>query len=141
MNRRVIVKFGGAILNDGVPVSMPLLGENNFLPDFEAFADLKAKMMFLNYPNNPTGAVSDKRFLKEAADFALDKNMIICYDNAYSEIRYDGYKASSILEVDGGMDVAIEFHSFSKTFNMTGDRIAFAVENSKLIESLVKIKS
>ena len=132
---------GGAILNDGIPVSMPLLEENNFIPDFEAFAGSKAKMMFLNYPNNPTGAVSDKRFLNEAVDFALENNIILCYDNAYSEITYDGYKAPSILEVDGGMDIAIESHSFSKTFNMTGDRIAFAVGNSKLIDGLVKVKS
>jgi LL-diaminopimelate aminotransferase len=132
---------GGAILNDGIPVSMPLLEENSFLPDFEAIANLKAKMMFLNYPNNPTGAVLDKRFLNEAVDFALENNIILCYDNAYSEITYDGYKAPSILEVGGGMDIAIEFHSFSKTFNMTGDRIAFAVGNSKLIDGLIKVKS
>jgi LL-diaminopimelate aminotransferase len=132
---------GGAILNDGIPVSMPLLEENNFLPDFGAFANLKAKMMFLNYPNNPTGAVSDKRFLKEAVDFALENNIILCYDNAYSEITYDGYRAPSIMEIDGGMGIAIEFHSFSKTFNMTGDRIAFAVGSSKLIDGLVRVKS
>jgi LL-diaminopimelate aminotransferase len=132
---------GGAILNDGIPVSMPLLEENNFLPDFEAFANLKAKMMFLNYPNNPTGAVSEKRFLNEAVDFALENNIILCYDNAYSEITYDGYRAPSIMEIDGGMDIAIEFHSFSKTFNMTGDRIAFAVGSSKLIDGLVRVKS
>ena len=132
---------GGAILNDGIPVSMPLLEDNNFLPDFAAIASLKAKMMFLNYPSNPTGAVSSKRFLQEAVDFALENNIILCYDNAYSEITYDGYKAPSILEADGGMDIAIEFHSFSKTFNMTGYRIAFAVGNSKLVDGLVKVKS
>jgi LL-diaminopimelate aminotransferase len=98
-------------------------------------------MMFLNYPNTPTGAVSDRRFLEEAVDFASENNIILCYDNAYSEITYGGYKAPSILEIDGGMDVAIEFHSCSKTFCMTGDRIAFAVGNSKLIEGLIKVKS
>jgi LL-diaminopimelate aminotransferase len=119
-----------------------LLKENNFLPDLEA-TDVasKAKMMFLNYPNNPTGAVLDRGFLEEVVSFASEKNIIVCYDNAYSEITYGGYKAPSILEVDGGMDVAIEFHSFSKTFNMTGDRIAFAVGNSKLINGLIQVKS
>ena len=131
----------GAILNDGIPVSMPLLEENNFLPDFEAFANLNAKMMFLNYPNNPTGAVSNKRFLKEAVDFASDNNIILCYDNAYSEITYDDYKSPSIMEIDGAMSIAIEFHSFSKTFNMTGDRIAFAVGSNKLIDGLIRVKS
>jgi LL-diaminopimelate aminotransferase len=133
---------GGVLLCGGVPVSMPLFKENNFLPDLEA-TDVasKAKMMFLNYPNNPTGAVSDRGFLEEAVSFASEKNIIVCYDNAYSEITYGGYKAPSILEVDGGMDVAIEFHSFSKTFNMTGDRIAFAVGNSKLINGLIQVKS
>lgn len=131
----------GAILNDGIPVSMPLSEKNNFLPDLEAFANLKAKMMFLNYPNNPTGAIANKHFLQEAVEFALENNIILCYDNAYSEITYNGYKAPSIMEVDGAMDIAIEFHSFSKTFNMTGDRIAFAVGNSKLIDGLVKVKS
>jgi len=117
---------------------MPLLEESHFLPDIEALTEKTAKMMFLNYPNNPTGAVSNKQFLKEVVDFAL---VILCYDNAYSEITYGGYRAPSILEIEGGMDVAIEFHSCSKTFNMTGDRIAFAVGNSKLVEGLLKVKS
>lgn len=133
---------GGVLLCGGIPVSVPLLKENNFLPNLDSIdASSSAEMIFLNYPNNPTGAVSDRRFLKEAVDFASDNNMIICYDNAYSEITYGGYKAPSILEVDGGIDVAIEFHSCSKTFNMTGDRIAFAVGNTKLVEGLVKVKS
>jgi LL-diaminopimelate aminotransferase len=101
----------------------------------------KVKMMFLNYPNNPTSATVDKRFLKEAVEFARENNIILCYDNAYSEVTFDGYKAPSILEIDGAMDVAIEFHSLSKTFNMTGDRIAFAVGNKQLISGLTKVKS
>jgi LL-diaminopimelate aminotransferase len=133
---------GGVLLCGGVPVSVPLLKDNNFLPDLDAIdINSNAKMMFLNYPNTPTGAVSDRRFLEEAIDFASENNIILCYDNAYSEITYGGYKAQSILEVDGGMNVAIEFHSCSKTFNMTGDRIAFAVGNNKLIEGLIKVKS
>jgi LL-diaminopimelate aminotransferase len=98
-------------------------------------------MMFLNYPNNPTAAAVDKAFLKEAVDFAKDNNIILCFDNAYSEITYDGYRAPSILEVECAMDVAVEFHSLSKTFNMTGDRIGFAVGNKQLVSGLTKVKS
>ncbi len=132
---------GSTILCDGVAAEMPLLEENGFKPDFDKLSAKKAKMMFLNYPNNPTATTVDKKFLKEAVDFARDNNIILCYDNAYSEISYDGYRAPSILEVDGAMEVAIEFHSLSKTFNMTGDRIGFAVGNKQLVSGLTKIKS
>jgi len=132
---------GSTILCDGLPVSMPLLEENGFIPDFDAVDTKKAKMIFLNYPNNPTAATVDKKFLKEAVDFAKDNNLMLCYDNAYSEVTYDGYRAPSILEVDGAMDVAVEFHSLSKTFNMTGDRIAFAIGNKQLVTGLTKIKT
>ena len=132
---------GGVILCDGVTVPMPLLEENGFKPDFDKIDADKAKMMFLNYPNNPTAATVDKKFLKEAVDFAKNNKLMLCYDNAYSEVTYDGYHAPSILEVEGGVDVAIEFHSLSKTFNMTGDRIGFAVGNKKLVEGLTKVKT
>ncbi|MGD0644291.1 MAG: aminotransferase class I/II-fold pyridoxal phosphate-dependent enzyme [Candidatus Bathyarchaeia archaeon] len=132
---------GSTILNDGTAIPMPLLEENGFKPDFEAMKPKGVKMMFLNYPNNPTAATVDKQFLKETVDFAVDNKIILCYDNAYSEISYNGYRAPSILEVDGAMDVAIEFHSLSKTFNMTGDRIAFAVGNKQLVTGLTKVKS
>jgi len=129
------------ILNDGIPIQMPLLQENDFKPDLAALNPEKVKMMFLNYPNNPTGATVDKKFLKQAVEFARENNIILCYDNAYSEISFDGYRARSILEIDGAMDVAVEFHSCSKTFNMTGDRIGFAVGNKQLINGLTKVKS
>jgi LL-diaminopimelate aminotransferase len=132
---------GSTILCDGIAMPMPLLEDNNFQPDFEAINAEKAKMMFINYPNNPTAATVDKKFLKEAVNFAKDNKIILCYDNAYSEITYDGYQAPSILEIDGAMDVAIEFHSLSKTFNMTGDRIGFAVGNKQLVAGLTKVKS
>ena len=132
---------GSTILNDATAVPLPLLEENGFKPDFQAAKPKGAKMIFLNYPNNPTAATADKALLKEAVDFAKDNNLILCYDNAYSEITYDGYRAPSILEVDGALDVAIEFHSLSKTFNMTGDRIAFAVGNKQLVAGLTKVKS
>jgi LL-diaminopimelate aminotransferase len=132
---------GSTILCDGRSVPLPLLEENGFKPDFQAINPKNIKMMFLNYPNNPTAATVDKVFLKEAVDFAKDNNIILCYDNAYSEVTYDGYSAPSILEVEGAMDVAIEFHSLSKTFNMTGDRIGFAVGNKQLVSGLTKVKS
>ncbi|MCW4006896.1 MAG: aminotransferase class I/II-fold pyridoxal phosphate-dependent enzyme [Candidatus Bathyarchaeota archaeon] len=132
---------GSTILNEATAVPMPLLAENDFKPDFSSLDPKGAKMMFLNYPNNPTSATVNTAFLKEAVDFAKDNNIILCYDNAYSEITYDDYKAPSIFEVDGAMDVAIEFHSLSKTFNMTGDRIAFAVGNKQLVAGLTKVKS
>jgi len=132
---------GSTILCDGTVIPMPLLEKNSFQPDFESIDAKSAKMMFLNYPNNPTAATVDKKFLKKAVDFAKDNNIILCYDNAYSEITYDGYKAPSILEIDGSMDVAVEFHSLSKTFNVTGDRIGFAVGNKHLVGGLAKVKS
>ncbi len=132
---------GSTILCDGIAVPLPLLEKNSFKPDFEVVNTKGIKMMFLNYPNNPTAAAVDKAFLKEAVDFAKDNNIILCFDNAYSEITYDGYRAPSILEVECAMDVAVEFHSLSKTFNMTGDRIGFAVGNKQLVSGLTKVKS
>jgi LL-diaminopimelate aminotransferase len=132
---------GSTILCDGTVVPLPLLEENGFKPDFEAIDSRRLKMMFLNYPNNPTAATVDKKCLKEAVEFAKDNNIILCYDNAYSEITYDGYRAPSILEIDGALEVAVEFHSLSKTFNMTGDRIGFAVGNKQLVAGLAKVKS
>jgi LL-diaminopimelate aminotransferase len=132
---------GSTILCDGIAEPLPLLEENQFKPDLEAVDARRVKMMFLNYPNNPTAATVDKKCLKEAVNFAKDNNIILCYDNAYSEVTYDDYRAPSILEIDGAIDVAVEFHSLSKTFNMTGDRIAFAVGNKQLITGLTKVKS
>jgi LL-diaminopimelate aminotransferase len=132
---------GSTILCDGTPVPLPLLEENKFKPDLEAVDARRVKMMYINYPNNPTAATVDYKCLKEAVQFAKDNNIILCYDNAYSEITYDGYRAPSILEIDGATDVAVEFHSLSKTFNMTGDRIGFAVGNKQLVAGLAKVKS
>jgi LL-diaminopimelate aminotransferase len=132
---------GSTILCDGEPVPMPLLHENGFKPDFSKVKAKGTKMMFLNYPNNPTAATVDNGFLKEAVDFANDQGIILCYDNAYSEISYDDYQAPSILQIPGAMDCAIEFHSLSKTFNMTGDRIGFAVGCKQLVAGLTKVKS
>jgi len=129
---------GGEIL------SMPLRCENHFLPDLRAVNHAllhKVRMMFINYPNNPTAAVCDKKFFKGVIDFAIKHNIVVCHDAAYSEIGFDGFKAPSIFEVEGAKDVAIEFHSLSKTFNMTGWRLGFAVGNKELIAGLAKVKS
>jgi LL-diaminopimelate aminotransferase len=120
---------------------MPLLEENDFKPDIETIDPSGVKMMFLNYPNNPTGATVDKSFLKRIVEFAQENSVIVCYDNPYSEITFDNYDAPSILEIPGGKNVAVEFNSCSKTFNMTGDRIAFATGNEKLIRGLAKVKA
>lgn len=134
----------GTIFAGGEVVSMPLLEKNHFLPDLRAVNHAilhKVRMLFINYPNNPTGAVCDKKFLKEVVDFAKKHNIIVCQDAAYSEMGYDGYKAPSIFEIEGAKDVAVEFHSLSKTFNMTGWRIGFACGNRELVEGLAKVKS
>ncbi len=128
----------------GVPRLMPLLESNEFLPDLSAIEpDIlkKAKILYLNYPNNPTSAVASKTFFKEAVEFAHRHGLILVQDAAYTEVAFDGYKAPSILEVEGAREVAIEFHSLSKTFNMTGWRVGFAAGNPELIALLAKIKS
>jgi LL-diaminopimelate aminotransferase len=135
---------GGTILAGAKPYLMPLLEENNFLPDLEIIPlniRRKAKLLYLNYPNNPTSAIAEKPFYQEAADFAQKNKLMIVSDLAYSQISYDGYRASSFLEVKGARDVAIEFHSLSKTYNMTGWRIGWACGNAKLISALAKVKS
>lgn len=131
---------GATLLSEGIPIQMPLIEVNEFKPNLNIVNEKKIKMIFLNYPNNPTGSVIDKKALKPIIEFARKNNSIVCYDNAYSEITFDGYKAPSILEVSGAKEVAVEFHSCSKTFNMTGDRIGFAVGNAKIIDGLLKIK-
>lgn len=134
----------GTIFSGGEIISMPLIETNGFLPDLKAVNHHllhKVKMLFINYPNNPTSATCDKKFFKEVIDYAARHNIIVCHDAAYSEIAFDGFKPPSILEMDGARDVAVEFHSLSKTFNMTGWRIAFACGNAQIIEGLAKVKS
>jgi LL-diaminopimelate aminotransferase len=123
---------------------MPLIKENNFLPDLNAIPKdvaRRAKLMFLNSPNNPTSVVAGKDFFKRVVDFAGEHQIIVCHDAAYSEIYYDGKRPASFLEAEGAMDVGIEFHSLSKTFNMTGWRIGFAVGNREVIAGLGKVKT
>jgi LL-diaminopimelate aminotransferase len=123
---------------------MDLLKGNRFLPDLEAISPetaQKAKMMFINYPNNPTGAVATKDFFESVVAFAREYNVIVCHDAAYSEMAFDGYRPLSFLEVEGARSVGIEFHSLSKTYNMTGWRIGFAVGSADVISALGQVKS
>ncbi|MBS3817250.1 MAG: aminotransferase class I/II-fold pyridoxal phosphate-dependent enzyme [Candidatus Thermoplasmatota archaeon] len=136
-----VYKRGSTILNGGRPVKLDLLPENDFLPDLDKYEGTDAKMMYLNYPNNPTATVADKDFLREAVDFAHDNEVMICYDNCYSEITFDGYRAPSILEIEGAKEVAIEFNSFSKMFSGPGNRIGFAAGSEKLVKGLSEIKA
>lgn len=132
------------ILAGGVPVSMPLLEENGFVPDLSAIdsdvAD-RAKMMFLNFPGNPTGGTTTVSFFDEVVSFAQKHNLMVCHDAAYSEVTFNGYRAPSFLEAEGALEVGIEFHSLSKTYNMTGWRLGWAAGNAEVIAGLGAIKT
>jgi LL-diaminopimelate aminotransferase len=132
------------MLAGGIPLELPLLKKNQFLPDFTSFPESvlkRTKLIYINYPNNPTGATVDHKFFQEVVGLAHTYDFVIAHDLAYSEVSYDGYNAPSIFEVDGAREVAVEFHSLSKTFNMTGWRVGFAVGNEKLIEALGRVKT
>jgi LL-diaminopimelate aminotransferase len=135
---------GGTILAEGKPYLMPLLAKNNFLPDLRRLRHTilkKAKLIFVNYPNNPTAAVATDDFYRKLLQLARSNNLIICSDLAYSEITFDNYKPRSLLEFEGAKDCTIEFHSLSKTYNMTGWRIGWACGNSRIIFALAKVKT
>jgi LL-diaminopimelate aminotransferase len=134
----------GGILSGGLTHWMPMTEENGFLADFESTpADVlaKAKMMFLSYPNNPTSAIATPEYFDRAIEFAREHDLLIIHDNAYSEIGFDGYKPPSFLERPGAKDVAIELFSCSKSYNMTGWRVAFAAGNAAAIKALGTVKS
>jgi len=128
----------------GIPLDMPLKEENDFKPDFNALRktvrEKKPKLMFLNYPNNPTGSTAETEFFKEVVEFASENNILICHDNAYSEMCFGDYAAPSIFQVENAKDTAIEIYSFSKTYNMTGWRIGFAVGIDENLKQLKKVK-
>jgi LL-diaminopimelate aminotransferase len=122
---------------------IPVNEDNGFLPDFDSVPkDIlkKTKMIFLSYPNNPTTAVAPKSFFEKAVSFARENGIILIHDLAYSEIVFDGYKAPSMLEIPGAKEVTVEFHSLSKTYNMAGWRVGFAVGNAKVLKILAKTK-
>lgn len=134
----------GTSFAGGVSHLMPLTKQNGFLPDLNAIPKdvaKKAKLMFLNSPNNPTSVVMNKDYFKRVVEFAHEHHIIICHDAAYSEIFYDGNPPVSFMEIDGAKDVGIEFHSLSKTYNMTGWRIGFAVGHKQILVGLGKVKS
>lgn len=134
---RASIAFAG-----GKIVNLPLKESHGFLPDLKKLAEIKdAKAMYVNYPNNPTSATATIKFYEELVALAREKGIILISDMAYSEIYFDGVKPPSILEIPNAKDVAIEFHSFSKTYNMTGWRIGWACGNPKLIAALAKVKS
>jgi len=134
----------GTMLAGGDPYFLPLTAENKFIPDLDKIPkDIlkKAKLLFINYPNNPTGAVAGLDFFEKCVKFAKKNNLLLVSDLAYSEMGYDDYKPHSVLEVPGAKEVTIEFHSLSKTYNMTGWRIGMAVGNSEAVQALATIKS
>ncbi len=135
---------GGTILAGGEVYNMPLLEENNFLPDLNKIkkAVLKrARILYINYPNNPTSAVCEKGFFDAVVLFAKRHNLIVAHDAAYSEIAFDGYRPDSFLKVNGAKAVGVEFHSVSKTCNMTGWRIGFVCGNREVVSGIAKVKS
>jgi LL-diaminopimelate aminotransferase len=134
----------GTAFAGGTPHIMPLRKEHGFLPDLTTVPGevaRRAKLMWINSPNNPTSVVADKEFFRRVVAFAQEHQIIVCHDAAYSEIYFDGRRPSSFLEVEGAKEVGIEFHSLSKTFNMTGWRIGFAVGHRQILAGLGKVKS
>jgi LL-diaminopimelate aminotransferase len=135
---------GGTVLAGGVPHRVPLRPENDFLIPLDALPlDVvgRTRILYLNYPNNPTAAVAPDAYYREVIDFCTEHGIVLVQDHAYSEIAFDGYRPPSILEFEGARDVAIEFHSLSKTYNMTGWRLGWAAGNEDLIAALSKVKS
>ena len=134
----------GTMFAGGETVRLPLREQDGWLPRLDEISDAdaaRARILWLNYPNNPTGAIADLAFFERAVRWAHDHDVVIAHDLAYADVTYDGYVAPSILEVEGAREVAIEFNSLSKTFNMTGWRVAMAVGNAELIDALTRVKT
>ena len=135
---------GGVILAGGEPHLVPLRPENDFLiplDDFPGEVRSRIRMLYLNYPNNPTAASAPREYLRDAVDFCRENDAVLVYDHAYSEIAFNGYRPPSVLELEDSDGVALEFHSFSKTYNMTGWRLGWAAGGAELIEALSKVKT
>ena len=134
----------GTMLTGGEPYYLPLSEKNNFLPDLDSIPEdivKKAKLLWINYPNNPTGAVADIDFYKRTVDFARQSDLAVCHDGPYTEVAFDGYQPVSFMQADGAREVGIEFHSLSKSYNMTGWRIGMAVGSTTMINALRTVKS
>lgn len=132
------------LLADGVPHALPLRPERGFLPDFGAVPSevaRRAKVLFLNYPNNPTAATAELRFFEEVVRFAREFDAVVLHDNSYSEIAYDGYRPPSFLQAPGALEVGVEYHSLSKTYCMTGWRLGWVCGNADVVGALAKLKT
>ncbi len=135
---------GGTLLSDAEVYSFPLRPATNFLVDLDAVPDdvlRRTRILYLNYPNNPTAAVAPREYLADVVRRCREHDIVLVYDNAYSEMAYDGYLPPSIFEIEGARDVALEFHSLSKTYNMTGWRCGWAIGNPTLCGALARVKS
>lgn len=134
----------GTLFAGGQPYHLPLREENGFLPDLDAVPPdvaRRAKLLWLNYPNNPTGAVAELDFFERVVAFARRYDVAVCHDGPYSEVAFDGYRPVSFLQAPGAREVGVEFHSLSKSYNMTGWRIGMAVGNAAMIDALMRVKS
>ncbi|MDP2729001.1 MAG: LL-diaminopimelate aminotransferase [Dehalococcoidales bacterium] len=134
----------GTLLMGGKPYYLPLTEDNNYLPDLDSIPEdiaREAKLLWINYPNNPTGAVADLGFFNKVVEFAREYDLAVCHDGPYTEVAFDGYQPVSFMQAEGAREVGIEFHSLSKTYNMTGWRIGMAVGNAKMIDALTRVKS
>ena len=132
------------MLAGGDPYYIPLIEENDFLPDLDAipaYVLKRAKLLWISYPNNPTGAVADLVFFDRVVEFARQHDLAVCHDGPYSEVAFDGYQPVSFMQADGAKEVGVEFHSLSKTYNMTGWRIGMVVGNAAMIDALKRVKS
>lgn len=138
------VYAAGTMFAGGDVYYMPLKEENDFLPDLKSIpAEVlkKAKLLWVNYPNNPTGATAELDFFNNLVEFAREHNICVCHDGPYSEVAYDGYRPVSFMQAPGALEVGIEFHSLSKSYNMTGWRIGMVVGNAGAIDALMRVKS
>ncbi len=134
----------GAIMADAEPYRLPLREENGFLPDLSAIpADVlrRARLLWLNYPNNPTAAVAPEEFFEQAIAFCRENDIVLAHDAPYTEVAFDGYRAPSVLQFEGAREIAVEFHSLSKTYDMTGWRVGMAVGNAEVIKLLGQVKT
>ena len=138
------VYSASTMLAGGNPYYLPLVEENDFLPNLDtipAYALNGAKLLWINYPNNPTGAVADLDFFNRVVELARQHDLAVCHDGPYSEVAFDGYQPVSFMQADGAKEIGVEFHSLSKTYNMTGWRIGMVVGNATMIDALKRVKS
>ena len=138
------VYLTGTVMADGDPYLLPLTRENGWLPDLEAIPEevaSRTRILWLNYPNNPTAATAPPEFFTRAVDFCRRHGIVLCHDFPYSEVSFRGYRPTSVLEIPGAKEVAVEFHSLSKTFNMTGWRVGMAVGNREVLRLLGQVKT